>query len=126
MLIQIQKERRHPDWLKTRLPFGEDYIKLRNLVKGNRLHTICEEAKCPNMAECWSNGTATFLILGNVCTRRCSYCNVNAGKPNEVDLDEPKKVADAVKKLNLAYAVVTSVTRDDLPDGGAFIYAETV
>lgn len=126
MLIQIQKERRHPEWLKIKLPSGENYIRVRNLVKTNRLHTICEEAKCPNLSECWSHGTATFLILGDICTRWCGYCNVKTGKPNELDLNEPEKVADAVKKLNLKYVVITSVTRDDLADGGASIFAETV
>ena len=126
MLIQIQKERRHPEWLKIKLPSGENYVKLRNLVKTNRLHTICEEAKCPNLSECWSHGTATFLILGDTCTRWCGYCNVKTGKPAELDLQEPEKVADAVKRLNLKYVVITSVTRDDLADGGASIFAETV
>ena len=127
-LIQIQTKpaRRHPDWLKVRLPSGETYTKVRNLVKTTRLHTICEEAKCPNLAECWSHGTATFLILGDTCTRWCGYCNVKTGKPYELDLEEPKKVGDAVKKLNLKYVVITSVTRDDLEDGGSGIYAETV
>lgn len=122
---QIQK-RRHPDWLKVRLPSGDNYAKVKSLIKTSRLHTICEEAKCPNLAECWSHGTATFLILGNVCTRWCGYCNVKTGKPYGLDLEEPKKVADAVKKLNLKYVVITSVTRDDLEDGGASIYAQTV
>jgi lipoyl synthase len=125
-LIQIQTQRKHPDWFKIKLPTGEKYNKIKELVKTNRLHTICEEAKCPNLSECWSHGTATFLILGDVCTRWCGYCNVKTGKPGVVDNDEPKKVADAVKKLNLKYVVITSVTRDDLEDGGAFIYAETV
>ncbi|MDP3766245.1 MAG: lipoyl synthase, partial [Nanoarchaeota archaeon] len=127
-LIQpkANNHRRHPDWLKVKIPSGEDYARVRNLVKTNRLHTICEEAKCPNLAECWSHGTATFLILGNICTRHCLYCNVNSGKPNEADIDEPKKVADAVKKLGLRYVVITSVTRDDLEDGGASIYADTI
>lgn len=126
MLLQIQTKRRHPDWLKIRLPSGETYNKVRNLVKSSRLNTICEEAKCPNLAECWSHGTATFLILGDTCTRWCGYCNVKTGKPTELDLEEPKKVADAVKKLNLQYVVITSVTRDDLEDGGAFIFAAAV
>lgn len=126
MLIPVQKERRHPEWLKIKLPSGENYIKLRNLIKTNRLHTICEEAKCPNLSECWSHGTATFLILGDTCTRWCGYCNVKTGKPAEPDLHEPALVADAVKKLNLKYVVITSVTRDDLADGGASIFAETV
>lgn len=126
MLLQNQaKERRHPPWLKVRLPSGENYVMLKSLLKASRLNTICEEAKCPNLAECWSHGTATFLILGDVCTRHCSYCNVKTGKPNGFDMEEPKKVADAVRKLNLRYAVITSVTRDDLDDGGAFVYAET-
>ncbi|MBI2651031.1 lipoyl synthase [Candidatus Woesearchaeota archaeon] len=123
-LIQI-KARRHPDWIKIRLPYGEKYEKVKSLVKTNRIHTICEEAKCPNLAECWSHGTATFLILGDMCTRYCAYCNVKTGKPLKLDLEEPKKVADAVGKLNLRYVVITSVTRDDLIDGGASIYAET-
>lgn len=126
MLAQSENKRRHPDWLKIRLPSGETYNKVRELVKTTRLHTICEEAKCPNLAECWSHGTATFLILGDTCTRWCGYCNVKTGKPGIVDLAEPKKVADAVKKLNLRYVVITSVTRDDLSDGGAQIFAETV
>jgi len=126
-LIQIQtKPQRKPEWFKIKLPSGEQYNKVKNLVKTNRLHTICEEAKCPNLAECWSHGTATFLILGDVCTRWCGYCNVKTGKPYELDLEEPKKVADAVKKLNLKYVVITSVTRDDLEDGGASIYFNTV
>jgi lipoic acid synthetase len=122
-LIQIQRK---PSWLKIKLPTGKKYNKIKALVKTNRLHTICEEAKCPNLSECWSHGTATFLILGDVCTRYCSYCNVKTGHPIETDLEEPKKVAEAVKKLNLRYVVITSVTRDDLEDGGASIYAQTV
>lgn len=122
----MQIKRKHPDWLKIRLPSGEKYSKVRSLVKTSRLHTICEEAKCPNLSECWSHGTATFLILGDTCTRWCSYCNVKTGKPNEIGRDEPKKVANAVKKLDLKYVVITSVTRDDLADGGASTYAETV
>lgn len=126
MLLQIQKERRHPEWLKIKLPSGENYIKVRNLVKTNRLHTICEEAKCPNLSECWSHGTATFLILGDTCTRWCGYCNVKTGKPSQSNPEEPEMVADAVRKMGLKYVVVTSVTRDDLADGGASIFAETV
>ena len=127
-LIQIQTKpaRKHPEWLKIKLPSGERYELVKSLVKTSRLHTICEEAKCPNLAECWSHGTATFLILGDVCTRWCGYCSVKTGKPGKVDFEEPKKVADAVKKLNLRYVVITSVTRDDLDDGGAQIYADTV
>lgn len=125
-LIQIETRQKKPDWFKIKLPSGEDYNKVKTLVKTSRLHTICEEAKCPNLAECWSHGTATFLILGDVCTRYCGYCNVKTGKPGAVDFEEPKKVADAVKKLNLRYVVITSVTRDDLEDGGASIYSDTV
>jgi len=124
--MEIQQKRKHPDWLKIKLPSGAKYNKVKNLVKTNRLNTICEEAKCPNLSECWSHGTATFLILGDICTRYCSYCSTKTGKPNILDEKEPKKVAEAVKKLNLKYAVITSVTRDDLEDGGALIYAETV
>ena len=117
---------RKPDWFKIKLPSGEKYGKVKGLVKINRLHTICEEAKCPNLSECWSHGTATFLILGDVCTRYCAYCNVKTGRPLEVDVNEGKKVAEAVKKLGLKYVVITSVTRDDLEDGGASIYVDTV
>jgi len=123
-LLQIKTKK--PEWFKIKLPSGERYEKVKKLVKTNRLHTICEEAKCPNLSECWSHGTATFLILGNVCTRWCGYCNVKTGKPYELDLEEPKKVADAVRKLNLRYVVITSVTRDDLEDGGASIYFNTI
>jgi lipoic acid synthetase len=125
-LIQIKPQRRHPDWFKIKFPSGESYGKVKGLVKTNRLRTICEEAKCPNLSECWSHGTATFLILGDTCTRYCGYCNVKTGKPEEVDFSELKKVADAVKKLNLKYVVITSVTRDDLGDGGASIYVDTI
>jgi lipoyl synthase len=120
-LIQIEIKKKP----KIKLPSGEVYNKVKELVKTNRLHTICEEAKCPNLSECWSHGTATFLILGDTCTRWCGYCNVKTGKPHELDLEEPRKVAEAVKKLNLKYVVITSVTRDDLEDGGASIYYNT-
>jgi len=118
-LIQINKPR-------IKLPTGKNYEKIKSLVGTNRLHTICEEARCPNLSECWSNGTATFLILGDTCTRFCRYCNVKTGKPGTVDTKEPKEVANAVKKLNLRYVVITSVTRDDLSDGGASIYSDTI
>jgi len=125
-LLQVKIKQKKPEWFRIKLPSGEKYNLIKKLVQTNRLHTICEEAKCPNLSECWSHGTATFLILGDVCTRWCGYCNVKTGKPGHVDLEEPKKVADAVKKLNLKYVVITSVTRDDLEDGGSYIYAETV
>jgi lipoic acid synthetase len=115
-----------PDWFKIKLPVGGKYSKVKELVRTNRLHTICEEAKCPNLSECWSHGTATFLILGDVCTRYCGYCNVKTGKPGKVDTGEGKNVADAVRKLGLKYVVITSVTRDDLEDSGASVYVDTV
>jgi len=117
---------RKPSWLKVRLPGGEKYSAIRGMMRGSHLHTVCEEAKCPNLGECWKSGTATFMILGDTCTRACGYCNVRSGVPGKVDDDEPKKVARAVRKMGLKYAVVTSVTRDDLPDGGAGIFAETI
>ncbi|MCD6236811.1 MAG: lipoyl synthase, partial [Thermoplasmata archaeon] len=109
---------RHPEWLRVEIPGGENYVKIKSLLRKAKLHTICEEAKCPNMAECFGKGTATFLILGNVCTRSCRYCNVKHGKPLPLNPDEPREVAESVKALGLRYAVITSVTRDDLPDGG--------
>ena len=121
-----QVEIRKPEWFKIRLPTGEKYVKVKGLVKTHRLNTICEEAKCPNLSECWSHGTATFLILGDICTRYCGYCNVKTGKPLAVAGNEGKKVADAVKKLGLRYIVITSVTRDDLEDGGASIFISAI
>ena len=117
---------RHPEWLRVEIPGGENYVKIKSLLRKAKLHTICEEAKCPNMAECFGKGTATFLILGNVCTRSCRYCNVKHGKPLPLNPDEPREVAESVKALGLRYAVITSVTRDDLPDGGATVFYETV
>ena len=118
--------RRHPDWLKVDIPGGENYSKLKSLLRDAKLHTICEEAKCPNIAECFGSGTAVFLILGDKCTRGCRYCNVKHGEPSALDVDEPKNVAESVKQLGLKYVVVTSVTRDDLLDGGASVFAQTV
>ena len=115
-----------PDWLKVKLPSGENFNRVNNLLSQGKLHTICQEALCPNRAECWEKGTATFLILGDICTRYCSYCNVKTGKPGKPDLDEPRKIAELVKKLNLKYAVITSVTRDDLKDGGADVFYNAV
>lgn len=119
-------KRRHPDWLKVKIPSGKEFFRIKSLLTSSRLHTICKEAKCPNIAECFSKGTATFMILGDVCTRNCTYCNVKKGIPLEVDLNEPERVARIVKKLNLNYVVITSVTRDDLLDGGASIFAQTI
>ncbi|MBU6450188.1 MAG: lipoyl synthase [Cyanobacteria bacterium REEB67] len=115
-----------PDWLKVRLPTGESYQRVKKLMDDNDLHTVCESAACPNRGECWSAGTATFMILGNVCTRSCGFCNVITGKPTELDLDEPSRVAAAVAKLSLKYAVITSVNRDELKDGGASVWADTI
>ncbi len=117
---------RKPTWLKVPLPTGRGYKELKSLIVANSLNTVCESAACPNRGECWSNSTATFMILGNVCTRSCGFCNVQTGKPTELDLDEPARVADAVSKLNLKYAVITSVNRDELKDGGAAVWAETI
>ena len=118
--------RRHPDWLKVRIGGGENYSKVKTLLRSAKLHTICEEAKCPNIAECFGSGTAVFLILGNICTRDCRYCNVTHGTPGSLNDNEPQDIAESVKTLGLKYVVVTSVTRDDLPDGGASVFYETV
>jgi lipoic acid synthetase len=118
--------RSRPDWLKVRLPQGARYFELKRLIHERRLNTVCEDARCPNIGECWGAGTATFMILGDVCTRACKFCAVQTGRPPTYDLDEPERVADAVGKMRLRYAVITSVDRDDLPDGGAFIFAETI
>ena len=115
-----------PEWLKVKLPGGEEFFRLKALVREHRLNTVCEGALCPNIAECWKAGTATFMILGDVCTRACKFCAVKTGLPPMLDCDEPRRIAEAIRKLNLKYAVVTSVDRDDLKDGGASIYAETI
>jgi len=118
---------RHPDWIRVRAPIGEKYTHLKGLVRGLQLHTVCEEALCPNIGECWGAGTATIMILGDVCTRACRFCAVETGNPHGiVDAGEPARVADAIAELQLNYVVVTSVDRDDLPDGGAEIFAETI
>lgn len=118
--------RRHPDWLKVRIGGGDNYSKVKTLLRSTKLHTICEEAKCPNIAECFGSGTAVFLILGNICTRNCRYCNVTHGIPGSINDTEPSDIAESVKTLGLKYVVVTSVTRDDLADGGASVFYETV
>jgi len=122
------KEARHPrpDWLRVRLPNSENYFRLKGLMRDQRLNTVCEDARCPNIGECWGAGTATFMILGDVCTRACRFCAVKTGLPPQYDLDEPRRVAEAIRNLSLKYAVITSVDRDDLSDGGAFIFAETI
>jgi lipoic acid synthetase len=118
--------RRHPDWIKVRAPGGGQYATTRGIVRGLGLHTVCEEAMCPNLAECWGHGTATFMLMGEVCTRACTYCAVAHGRPQPLDAGEPAKVAEAVMRLDLRHVVVTSVDRDDLPDGGAAHFAATV
>jgi lipoic acid synthetase len=118
--------RRHPDWLKVKIGGGKNFIKIKSLLRNAKLHTICEEAKCPNISECFGSGTAVFLILGDTCTRNCKYCNVKHGKPLPLNLNEPKNIAESVRELNLKYVVITSVTRDDLKDGGANIFYKTV
>jgi lipoic acid synthetase len=118
--------KRLPPWFKIQLTAGEQLTTIRSLIKTKKLHTVCRSASCPNQTECWNAGTATFMILGNLCTRRCRFCNVPKGVPEGLDRDEPNRVADAVAALKLKYAVVTSVTRDDLVDGGAEIFAETI
>jgi len=118
--------RRHPDWLKVKIGGGKNFVKMKSFLRNAKLHTICEEAKCPNIAECFGSGTAVFLILGDICTRNCKYCNVKHGIPVSLNPNEPKDVAESVKELGLKYVVVTSVTRDDLDDGGASIFFETV
>jgi len=120
--IRIKK----PNWLRVKLPTGENYRKVRSLVDEHKLHTICESGNCPNMGECWGEGTATFMILGNICTRSCGFCAVNTGRPDAVDIYEPGKVAQSVKIMGVKHAVITSVDRDDLRDGGSEIWAQTV
>jgi lipoic acid synthetase len=117
---------KRPDWLKVRLPMGENYRNVRSIVDEYKLHTICQSGSCPNMGECWGAGTATFMILGNVCTRSCSFCAVKTGRPNEYDTDEPRRVAEAIWLMKVKHAVITSVNRDELQDRGAEIWYETV
>jgi lipoic acid synthetase len=115
-----------PAWLKVRAPGSDNYLRLKGIMHDLKLNTVCEDARCPNIGECWHHGTATFMILGDVCTRACSYCAVAHGRPTELDLAEPARVAEAVERMGLQYAVVTSVDRDDQADGGAFVFAETI
>ncbi|GAA3589872.1 lipoyl synthase [Kribbella ginsengisoli] len=117
---------RKPEWIKTRAKMGPEYQKLQKLVKSEELHTVCQEAGCPNIFECWEDREATFLIGGDQCTRRCDFCQIDTGKPLDLDRDEPRRVAESVVKMGLRYATVTGVARDDLPDGGAWLYAETI
>lgn len=117
---------RRPDWLKINLPGGKNYSDVHSIMRKSKLNTVCEEAKCPNLAECWNNRTATFMILGDTCTRSCGFCNVNVGMPNELDWDEPRRVAESVVELGLKHVVITSVNRDELKDGGAAIFGESI
>jgi len=117
---------KRPGWLKVKLPTGDNYTDVKNLMRKQNLHTVCEEARCPNIAECWNHRSATFMILGDTCTRSCGFCNIKVGMPNELDFDEPRRVAESVKELNLRHVVITSVNRDELADGGASIFAETI
>jgi lipoic acid synthetase len=118
--------KRHYPWLKVKLPQGENYFELKQLVRTQRLHTVCESASCPNIGECWNQKTATFMILGDVCTRSCGFCDVRTGRPLRLDVEEPTRVAHAINVLGLKHAVITSVNRDELPDGGAAIWAATI
>jgi lipoic acid synthetase len=125
-LAFIKPREPKPEWLKVRAPGSENYLRLKGIMNELRLNTVCEDAHCPNIGECWHHGTATFMILGDICTRACAYCAVAHGKPNELDLAEPGRVAEAIARMGLQYAVITSVDRDDLADGGASIFAETI
>jgi lipoic acid synthetase len=122
----VEQKPKKPDWLRVRLPIGEGYKTVRNLVDSHKLHTICESGNCPNMGECWGAGTATFMILGNICTRSCGFCAVATGKPEEVDWDEPQRVAESIFLMKVKHAVITSVDRDELKDGGSIIWYNTI
>jgi len=125
-VIPVEEFKRRPDWLRVRVPTGENYEELRSLMRSKALHTVCEEARCPNIAECWSHRTATFMILGSVCTRSCGFCAVATGRPQPVDWEEPRRVAEAVAQMGLKHVVVTMVNRDELRDGGATLFAATI
>lgn len=124
--VTVERSRRKPEWLKVSFPGGPNYVRLKGLMREKRLHTVCEEAHCPNVGECWEAGTATFMILGDTCTRACAFCAVNSGRPQALDPGEPLRVAQAVRRMGLTHAVVTSVNRDDEPDGGATMFADTI
>jgi lipoic acid synthetase len=126
VISKDETRKRKPDWLRVKLPVGPEYAKVRKLVDNYKLHTICESGNCPNMGECWGAGTATFMILGNVCTRSCTFCAVATGRPTEYDMDEPKRVAEAIKLMGVKHAVITSVNRDELKDRGAEVWYQTV
>jgi lipoic acid synthetase len=124
--MEEKRKRQKPDWLKIRVPVGKEYLGVKEIVNKHKLHTICTSGNCPNMCDCWERGTATLMILGDICTRSCKFCNVKTGKPGSVDLEEPERVADSVKLMGLKHCVLTSVDRDDLDDGGAGIWAATI
>ncbi|HYF04268.1 MAG TPA: lipoyl synthase [Patescibacteria group bacterium] len=123
---QILPTSRRPEWLKVKAPGGETYTKLKGMMRSKELHTVCEEARCPNISECWSSGTATFMIHGDTCTRSCGFCAIKTGRPNPVDPDEPRRVAESVQQMGLVHAVITSINRDSDKDGGSIIWAETI
>ncbi len=124
--VEPVSRQRLPEWLKVKLPGGSSFVRLRAFLNEGGLHTVCEEAHCPNLGECWNSGIATFMILGDICTRSCGFCAVTTGRPNGLDFLEPQRLADTVKTMGLKHAVITSVNRDDLPDGGAFIFAQCI
>jgi lipoyl synthase len=126
--IPVEKKwlERKPDWLRVRLPIGGNYARLKTLMRSQGLHTVCEEALCPNIGECWSRGTATFLLMGDICTRSCGFCHIKTGRPLALDEDEPRRVAETIQAMGLNHCVLTSVNRDELPDGGAHIFANTI
>ncbi len=126
ILLEKPNKRTKPDWLKIQIPSGVEYAAVKKIVQTHKLHTICEDGRCPNMAECWGAGTATFMILGNICTRSCSFCAVATGRPTEYDMDEPTRVAEAVKLMKVKHCVITSVNRDELKDKGASVWAATI
>jgi len=125
-VIESKLRSPRPEWLKVRIPSGENYSRLNKIMREHDLHTVCEEARCPNVAECWNSGTATFMILGDTCTRSCGFCAVKTGRPTFLDTEEPERVADAARLMDLRHVVITSVNRDELPDGGASVFAETI
>jgi lipoic acid synthetase len=126
MILATAEKPRKPNWLRVKLPIGEEYRQVRNIVDTHKLHTICESGNCPNMGECWGEGTATFMILGNICTRSCGFCAVATGRPLPADMQEPKRVAEAILLMKVKHAVITSVDRDEMPDGGSIIWQQTI
>lgn len=126
IMLESELPKRKPEWLKVRLPAGNGYSRLKNLMRQQGLHTVCEEAMCPNIGECWNRGTATFLLMGDTCTRSCGFCHIKTGRPQALDEDEPRRVAESVVAMNLSHCVLTSVNRDELPNGGAHIFANTI